>query len=100
APVGTSFTTFRWAGTARRTDCRYALQIYAEGAGIKPVPIKNVRANQHCPGQGNALASQAAGYRMRAFNVTGATRIVQRVICMGGNGFNSCSTAGNNYLRT
>lgn len=100
APAGTSFTTFRWAGTARRTDCRYALQIYAEGAGIKPVPIKNVRANQHCPGQGHALASQAAGYRLRAFNVTGATRIVQRVICMGGNGFNSCSTAGNNYLRT
>lgn len=100
APAGTSFTTFRWAGTARRTDCRYALQLFAEGPGIKPVPIKNVRANQQCPGQGNGLAVQAAGYRLRAFNVTGATRIVQRVICMGGNGFESCSTAGDNYLRT
>ncbi len=100
APGGTSFTRFRWAGTARRTDCRYALQLYAEGPGVKPVPIKNVRANQHCPGHGSALAAQAAGYRLRTFNVTGATRIVQRVICMGGNGFNSCSTAGDNYLRT
>src|SRR5438067_218602 len=25
APAGTRFTSFRWAGTARRRDCRYAL---------------------------------------------------------------------------
>ena len=49
APAGTNFTTFRWAGTARRTDCRYALQLYAEGPGIRSVPIKNVRANTKCP---------------------------------------------------
>ena len=30
APVGTTLTTLRWAGTARRRDCRYALQIYAD----------------------------------------------------------------------
>lgn len=97
APAGTHFTTFRWAGTARRTDCRYALQLYAEGPDIKPVPIKNVRANQNCAQRSRA---QAAGYRARTFNVAGATRIVQRVICMGGNGFKSCSTDGYNYLRT
>ena len=31
-----------------------------------------------------AARAQAAGYRSRTFNVTGATRIVQRVICVGG----------------
>src|SRR4051794_29708808 len=68
APSGTHFTTFRWAGSARRRDCRYALQLYAEGPGIKPIPIKNVRANQHCPRPAHA---QAAGYRSRIFIVTG-----------------------------
>jgi hypothetical protein len=97
APGGTSFTTFRWAGSARRRDCRYALQLYAEGPGIKPIPIKNVRAAQHCPRQARA---QAAGYQSRTFNVTGATRIVQRVICEGGDGRKSCSARGVNYIRT
>src|SRR5204863_2034732 len=49
APAGTQFTTFRWAGTARRRDCRYALQLWADGPGIRTIPLKNVRANQHCP---------------------------------------------------
>jgi hypothetical protein len=97
APGGTRFTTFRWAGSARRSDCRYALQLYAEGPDINPVPIKNVRANQHCPRRARA---QAAGYRSRTFNVTGATRIVQRVICQGGGGRRSCSARGTNYIRT
>jgi hypothetical protein len=97
APTGTTFTTFRWAGSARRRDCRYALQLYAEGPGIKPVPIKNVRANRHCPRPARA---QAAGYRSRTFNVTGSTRIVQRVICEGGGGRKSCSARGTNYIRT
>lgn len=97
APSGTRFTSFRWAGSARRSDCRYALQLYAEGPGIKAIPIKNVRANQHCPGRARA---QAAGYRSRTFNVTGSTRIVQRVICQGGGGRRSCSARGTNYIRT
>lgn len=97
APDGTRLTTFRWAGTARRQDCRYALQLYAEGPGIAAIPIKNVRANQHCPQKARA---QAAGYRSRTFNVTGATRIVQRVICVGGDGRRSCSARGANYIRT
>jgi 5-hydroxyisourate hydrolase-like protein (transthyretin family) len=97
APDGTRFTTFRWAGSARRRDCRYALQLYATGPGIQPIPIKNVRANQHCP---HRTRAQAAGYRSRTFNVAGATRIVQRVICRGGNGRRSCSARGVNYIRT
>jgi hypothetical protein len=98
APAGTSFTTFRWAGSARRVDCRYALQIYADGPGLTPVSIKNVRANRNCPKPG--VQAQAAGYRSRVYNVTGATRIVQRVICEGGGGRRSCSARGTNYIRT
>jgi hypothetical protein len=97
AAQGTRFTTFRWAGTARRVDCGYALQLWADVPGAKPVPIKNVRANQHCPRNRRA---QLAGYRARTFNVTGATRIVQRVICMGGRGRTTCSARGLNFLRT
>src|SRR5216684_371592 len=41
APFGTRFTTFRWAGEARRRDCGYALQLYADGGGARPVAIKN-----------------------------------------------------------
>ena len=97
APSGTSFASFRWAGSLRRSDCRYALQLYAEGPGIKPVAIKNVRANRGCAG---SARTQAAGYRSRTFNVAGATRIVQRVICHGGDGSKSCSARGANYIRT
>jgi len=97
APPGSSFTTFRWAGTLRRRDCRYALQLYADVPGGTAIAIKNVRANQGCSGGGVA---QAAGYRARTFNVTGATRIVQRVVCQGAPGRNVCSGRGANYIRT
>jgi hypothetical protein len=97
APAGTRFTSFRWAGTARRRDCRYALQLYAEAPDIERVPMKNVRANRRCPRPSRA---QTAGFRSRTFNVMGATRIVQRVICVGGDGRQSCSARGSNYLRT
>src|SRR3954454_22275734 len=97
APPGTSFTSFRWAGTARRRDCRFALQLYADAPDTKPIVIKNVRANQHCP---RPDRSQAAGYKSRTFNVSGMTRIVQRVICVGGSGRKSCSAHGSNYIRT
>jgi hypothetical protein len=100
APNGTRFTTFRWAGSARRVDCRYALQLYAEGPDIKPVSIKNVRANQRCPSRARGQVAQAAGYRLRTFKVAGATRIVQRVICQGGGGRKSCSARCANYIRT
>ncbi|MGZ4185473.1 MAG: hypothetical protein ACXVSF_08880 [Solirubrobacteraceae bacterium] len=97
APVGTTLTTLRWAGTARRRDCRYALQIYADVPGGAPIPIKNIRANQRCsPG----TRAQAAGYRARTFDVRGATRIVQRVICQGAPGHDACSARAANYIRT
>ena len=97
APVGTTLTTLRWAGTARRRDCRYALQLYADVPGGAPIPIKNIRANQRCsPG----TRAQAAGYRARTFDVRGATRIVQRVICQGAPGHDACSARAANYIRT
>jgi hypothetical protein len=97
APAGTRFTRFRWAGTARRRDCRYALQLYADGPDIAAIPIKNVRANRACP---RPRRAQAAQYQSRTFNVTGATRIVQRVICVGGGGRRSCSARAKNFIRT
>ena len=97
APAGTTLTTLRWAGTARRRDCRYALQLYADVPGGAPIPIKNIRANQRCsPG----TRAQAAGYRARTFDVSGATRIVQRVICQGAPGHDACSARAANYIRT
>jgi hypothetical protein len=97
APEGTRFTTLRWAGSMRRRDCRYTLQLFADAPDIKAIPLKNVRANQNCP---QGARAQAAGYRLRTFNVTGATRIVQRVACVGGNGRKSCSARATNYIRT
>jgi len=97
APPGTQFETFRWAGKAWRQDCAFAVQLYAEGPGIKPVPVKNFRANQGCPKPGRA---QAAGYKSRTFSVSGATRVVQRVICVGTRQRRSCNARHNNYLQT
>jgi hypothetical protein len=97
APAGTRFTSFRWAGSAQRRDCSYALQLYADAPDVKPIPIKNVRANQNCPKPSRA---QAAGYRARTFDVNGATRIVQRVICVGTPDRQSCPSRDANYIRT
>ena len=65
------------------------------------------RASSRCRSRTSAPTStarrvhaQAAGYRSRTFNVAGATRIVQRVICEGGGGRRSCSARGTNYIRT
>lgn len=97
APPGTRFATLTWAGTFRRRDCRYALQMYAYAADVKTIPIKNVRANQNCP---RGTAAQAAGYRSRTFNISGATRVVQRVVCMGNRKWRNCSGRSSNYIRS
>jgi hypothetical protein len=98
APAGTRFVRFRWSGSARRRDCRYALQLWADGPGIRAIPIKNVRANRRCPRRGHA---QSAGFsRPRTYKVPGANRIVQRVVCVGSRRARRCSARGINYLRT
>lgn len=98
APPGTVISRYRWSGHAQRRDCRYALQLYAERPGAAAVPIKNVRANRRCPKRKRA---QGAGWpRPRTYDVGGATRIVQRVVCVGKRGRRFCSARGLNYIRT
>ena len=98
APPGTRFARLNWSGQARRRDCRYALQLWASRPDGPPTPIKNVRANTHCPRRGYAQA--AAWPRPRPFDISGATKIVQRVICVGERGAPHCSSRGLNYIRT
>lgn len=98
APPDTTFSRLRWSGYAHRRDCRYALQLYAERPGAPPVSIKNVRANRSCPRPDKA---QASGWpRPRAYDLGGATRIVQRVVCVGAPGREFCSARGQNYIGT
>ncbi|MGN6816994.1 MAG: hypothetical protein ACTHK3_13080 [Solirubrobacterales bacterium] len=98
APPGTAISRLRWSGVAHRRDCRYALQLYAERPGAAPISIKNVRANRHCP---SAEAAQASSWpRLRAYDLGGATRIVQRVVCVGTSSREYCSARGQNYIGT
>ena len=98
APAGTRFSRFTWSGQARRRDCGYALQLWAGRPDGPPVPIKNVRPNNRCPRVGNA---QAAGWpRPRTYDVSGATKIVQRIVCIGEDKAPYCSSRGLNYIRT
>ena len=98
APAGTTFTRLRWAGSSSRSDCRYTLQVYADAPRAKTIPIANVRANQDCAAKG--AAAQSARYSARTVNITGATRIVQRVLCAGAPGHGACSARGANFIRT
>jgi hypothetical protein len=98
APPETTFSQLRWSGYAHRSDCRYALQLY----GVKPegstVAIKDVRAGHGCPGPEGAQASSWP--RPRAYDLGGATKIVQRVVCVGAASAPFCSARGQNYLQT
>jgi hypothetical protein len=98
APPGTQFVRLGWSGEVRRRDCRYALQLYAEGPEVGAIPIKNVRANRGCP---ERFRGQVAGWpRMRSYRIEGATRIVQRIVCVGSSSHEACSARGLNYIRT
>jgi hypothetical protein len=98
APPGTSFSRFRWSGHAHRRDCRYALQLFAERPGGSAISMKNVRANRGCPRPGMAQSSGAPF--PRAYDLGGATRIVQRAVCVGSPKHQFCSARGQNYIRT
>ena len=97
APAGTHFVEYRWSGRPIRADCRYAMKMWGEAPGAKPIPILNVRANHKCPKKGRA---QTAQFAEQPYSVPGATRIVHRVACIGGDGTKSCSSAGVNEIRT
>ena len=98
APPGTTFSRLRWSGHAQRRDCRYALQLYAERPSASPVSIRNVRANRNCPRPDVAQASSWP--RLRSYDLGGATRIVQRVVCVGAPSREFCSARGQNFIRT
>lgn len=98
APPGTHFGRLTWSGQARRHDCRYALQLWAARPDGSSVAIKNVRANRGCPNRGK---TQAAGWpSARLYNIGGATKIIQRVLCVGSDKTPYCSTRNLNYIRT
>jgi hypothetical protein len=71
--------------------------MWGEAPGAKPIPILNVRANEKCPRPNRAQLKQIPE---KSFAVAGATRIVHRVVCVGGGGRQSCSTSGYNQIRT
>jgi len=98
APPETGFQRLRWSGFAHRRDCRFALQLYAVKPEGSTVAIRNVRADHACP---EAKAAQASSWpRPTAYELDGATRIVQRVVCVGAPKAEFCSAKGQNYLET
>jgi hypothetical protein len=111
APPGTQIVHLTWAGWGKRADCRYALQIWAEDAnGRKIKTLKSRRANTGCPRKGRAqlLVSpgqvptklrQLHGNPPEHFDLPGATRVVQRVLCVGRKG-SGCSASRENFINT
>jgi hypothetical protein len=98
APPGTTFTKLRWSGAAHRRDCRYALQFYAVDPDGSSSAIRDVRAGRDCPREPEAQASSWP--RPTTYQLGGATRLVQRVVCMGTAKTDYCSAKGQNYLET
>jgi hypothetical protein len=103
APAGTSFVNLDWSGKAWRRDCRYAIQMYALGAdGALVKKIRNWRANSNCAKKDNGLqVAQVGGIRRPVpFPMPGATRIVQRTVCIGGSRRPFCSARSINRIAT
>jgi hypothetical protein len=98
APPGTRFLSLTWSGKATRRDCRYTLQMYAYRPDGPPTSIRNFRANRSCP---KAEHTQTAGLpKPKTYPITGATRIVQRAVCVGGSRKRFCSARSVNNIRT
>lgn len=94
APSGTQFSSMSWTGAAMRSDCGYALQLFAWSPS-RTVSVKNIRAGQNCPAPSHV---QAAVYgQPRTYDIGGTTQIIQRIICANAQG---CSAHKLNYLRT
>jgi hypothetical protein len=98
APPQTTISRLRWSGYAHRRDCRYALQLYAVRPDGSSAAVKDVKANHGCPRPDEAQASSYP--RPRSYELGGASRIVQRVICVGAPQASFCSAKGQNYLET
>jgi hypothetical protein len=94
APPGTQFTRFTWLGDGHRSDCGFAVQLWAQGPAVGKINIRNYLPGARCrgrippPNSGSATA-----------NVAGATMIIVRVQCWGSPRGSSCSARGSNYYR-
>lgn len=97
APPGTRFRSFEWSGQIRRTDCRYAMQLYAVVPGGRLKSLRNFRAYRHCPRKGRAQLLAATSRTVKE-PTPGATRIVQRIVCQAEPG-KRCSSRRANYIK-
>ncbi len=96
-PPGMSFVNLNWTGSARRTDCRYEIEMSAIGPNVGERLIK-ILAGKKCPKRNRA---QVAGRRVRGQgprNIRGANQIVLRVICRARSG-KRCSARKSNFAR-
>jgi len=100
APAGTRFLSLNWSGKATRRDCRYTLQLYALRPDGPAVKIRNWRANRNCPKTERTQIAQVGVPRPKRFDINGATRIVQRAVCVGGSHKRFCSARSINDVRT
>jgi hypothetical protein len=103
APPNATFLELKWSGRVRRRDCRYALQMYAVGPdGSLVKKIRNFRANRNCANRDNRTqVAQIGGIRRpEPFPMAGATRIVQRSVCVGGSRKRFCSARSINRIQT
>ncbi len=106
-PAGTVFTHLRWSGHGQRKECRFALQMWAEGAKMQPSiqTIANRIPRSSCPPPPRNQPRRpqdadldAVDWPLKDFDFPGgATQIVQRTICLSRRG---CSVGRANYIRT
>ena len=95
APPATRISQLRWAGSIRRRDCRWALQVYTRGPGAGDAAIANKRAGSNCPAPKRVQSSGLR--RLRTIpQAAGATTFVQRVVCRA----KRCSNRAPAYVRT
>ena len=79
APPGTVIRRMTWSGRYQRVDCDWSAQLIAAGPGFQRV-LRGVGSGQRCPRR--AGSAEVARFRSpRHLPVSGATRIVQRVLC-------------------
>jgi hypothetical protein len=105
-PPGTVFTHLDWSGHGQRKECRFALEVYAEGPHLEGrlQTIVKRRARTTCPRRPDSPRRpfdadlDSVDWRLTGYDFRGgATQIVQRTICKSRHG---CSATRPNYVRT
>lgn len=97
APAGTQMMKIKWEGRLHREDCRYALQMWADGPGGQRFPIAQAKANRDCPRPRRAQAAQVVE---KTYSIPGASTVTQRVTCVGTRRQNWCAARSTNYIKT